>query len=132
MKVQIMSRKQFEEQVLYNNSLSSSNFYISILDPGVPPYHEDSINYKSFSFYDIFEDIKNYEAISYKQAREIVEFIIDNYGKDLIVHCNTGKHRSAAVAEYYHELLGGSYKDLLSKYPDICPNGRVLYMLRCV
>ena len=91
---------------------------------------EDTENFKTWKFYDIEYDINNYKAITFEQAKEIYEFIKKNEGKNLICHCYAGVARSGAVGEFYWEMLGGSYKQLTEKFPNISPNGRVLSYLR--
>jgi protein tyrosine/serine phosphatase len=107
-------------------------FFISILDPDnkKKSLFRERGNYKTWKFYDLEYDIGNYKSITFDQAKEIRDFIVENLDKTLVVHCAAGVARSGAIGEFYWELLGGSYKDLLEKYSWISPNGKVLAYLR--
>ncbi len=130
--VLILSREQFINKVLPKVDEAKNTFFISILEPddNFENLHEDTENFKTWKFYDVEYDINNYKAITFEQAKEIYEFIKNNEGKNLICHCYAGVARSGAVGEFYWEMLGGSYKQLLEKFPNISPNGRVLSYLR--
>lgn len=130
--VLILSREQFINKVLPKVDEAKNTFFISILEPddNFENLHEDTENFKTWKFYDIEYDINNYKAITFEQAKEIYEFIKKNEGKNLITHCHAGVARSGAIGEFYWEMLGGSYKQLTEKFPNISPNGRVLSYLR--
>lgn len=131
MNVLIMGEDKFKEQ--YPKLKNRKDlFFISIIDPDnrKKSLFRQKENYKTWKFYDLEYDINNYKAISFEQAVEIRDFIIDNLDKTLLVHCGAGIARSGAIAEFYWELLGGSYKELIEKYKHISPNGRVLQYLR--
>ena len=130
--VLILSREQFINKILPKVDEAKNTFFISILEPDddFENLHEDTENFKTWKFYDIEYDINNYKTITFEQAKEIYEFIKKNEGKNLICHCYAGVARSGAVGEFYWEMLGGSYKQLLEKFPNISPNGRVLSYLR--
>jgi len=129
--IKIMSEQEFKDKVI-PNELDSNTFYISVLDPIYKsnPLLLDSFNYKTWYFYDLLYDIDTYKSFTFEQAQEINDFIALHFGKKLVVHCGAGVSRSAAIAEHYHELLGGSYSSLLEANPHIIPNGRVLQYLR--
>lgn len=130
-KILILSQERFERLILPKVDELSDTFFISILDPDTEDkLREDTINFKTWKFYDLEEDINTYKAISSQQAEEISQFINDNFGKKLIVHCHAGISRSSAIAEFYFESLGGSYRELIDVYQNIIPNGRVLRYLR--
>ena len=130
--VLILSRQQFIDKVLPKVDEAKNTFFISILEPDdeIENLHEDTENYKTWKFYDIEHDIASYKAVTYDQAKEIFEFIEKNKGKKLVVHCYAGVSRSSAVGEFYWEMLGGSYKQLTEKFPNIMPNSRLLQYLR--
>jgi len=138
MKVHILQKTKFIDLVLPKVDDSKESFFISILDPetGLVPLKEDSDNYRSWSFFDLEEDMDNgaghiYKAISEQQAKEIYEFIKSNADKKkLFVHCSAGISRSGAVGAFVHEYFGGAYKELLKENPHILPNGRVTRLLR--
>ena len=131
MNVLILSELEFKDRypLLKNRK---DLFFISILDPDnkKKSLFRPKENYKTWKFYDLEYDIENYKSISYEQAREIRNFIADNLDKTLVTNCTAGIARSGAIGEFYWELLGGSYKELIKKYPYISPNGRVLTYLR--
>ena len=128
--VLILSQERFEKNVLPKIEEFKNTFFISIVDPEDKDLHERTDNYRTWKFYDIEQDISSYKAISFDQAVEIFEFIKSNEGKNLIVHCHAGVARSSAIGEFYWELMGGSYKQLTEKFPNIMPNARVLQYLR--
>jgi predicted protein tyrosine phosphatase len=127
-KVLILSQERFEI-ILPKIDEFENTFFISILDPGDQDL-EPRYNYKTWKFYDIEQDISSYKAISFDQAREIFEFIKSHVDKNLIVHCHAGVARSAAIGEFYWEMMGGGYKELTEKFPYIMPNARVLQYLK--
>jgi predicted protein tyrosine phosphatase len=51
--------------------------------------------------------------------------------KNLIVHCHAGVARSAAIGEFYWEMMEVVIK-LTEKFPYIMPNARVLQYLRVI
>lgn len=128
--VLILSQQKFEDKVLPKIKEFKNTFFISILDPGDEDLHERLDNYRTWKFYDLEQDINSYKGISFDQSREIFEFIKLNEGKNLICHCHAGVARSAAIGEFYWEMLGGGYKELTEKFPNILPNARVLQYLR--
>mgnify|MGYP003607644346 CR=1 FL=1 len=128
--VLILSQERFEKRILPKIKELKNTFFISIVDPEDKDLHERTDNYRTWKFYDIEQDISSYKAISFDQAVEIFEFIKSNEGKNLIVHCHAGVSRSSAIGEFYWELMGGSYKQLTEKFPNIMPNARVLQYLR--
>jgi len=128
--VLILSQERFEKKVLPRMEEFKNTFFISILDPEDEELHNRTDNFRTWKFYDIEQDISSYKAISFDQAKEIFEYIKSNEGKRLIVHCHAGVSRSSAIGEFYWEMLGGSYKQLTEKFPNIMPNARVLQYLR--
>jgi predicted protein tyrosine phosphatase len=128
--VLILSQQKFQDKVLPKLKEFKHTFFISILDPGDKDLHERLDNYRTWKFYDLEQDISSYSGISFDQAREIFEFIKLNEYKNLIVHCHAGVARSAAIGEFYWEIMGGGYKELTKKFPNILPNARVLQYLR--
>lgn len=57
-------------------------------------------------------------GISYQIARQIVEFINKNIGKDFYIHCNAGKSRSQAVVRFILD----TYKDREWELNPLNPN----------
>lgn len=127
----VLSEVQFVSSVIPFINNYENTFFISILDPdNKNPYKEDSENYKTFYIWDIPYNIGNYESFTYEQAQDMYKFIKQNEGKDLVVHCAAGVSRSPAVAEFYYEMLGGSWREFKAKYKHILPNMKILQELR--
>lgn len=131
MNLVILNQEEFKDRYPFLKD-NKQVFFISILDPDTKEksLFKEKPNYKTWKFYDLEYDVEKYKAITYEQAKEISEFINSNLHKTLVVHCTGGVARSGAIGEYYWELLGGSYKSLMEKHPNIMPNGRVLTYLR--
>lgn len=70
------------------------------------------------------------KGISEEQAREIVDFVLLNKGKDFHVHCHAGVSRSGAVGEFIVDLLGLDYAEFRAENPMIHPQPRVRSMLK--
>lgn len=131
MKITILGEEEFKDKILPKIDTSTNTFYISVRDPDQEKaFRKDCKKYKTYWFYDIEHDIGDYKSITLEQAEDIYKFIKSNKGKHLVVHCGAGVSRSSAVAEFYHELLGGSYKEMIDVYKHIMPNGRILRYLR--
>lgn len=65
-KILILSQERFERSILPKVDELSDTFFISILDPDTEDkLREDSINFKTWKFYDLEEDINTYKAISF-------------------------------------------------------------------
>lgn len=136
MKVTILSRREFADK-FPNLKDDKEVFFISIVEPDdYVEFHPESTNYKTYSFYDLEDDIDNgeghiYKAMSEEQAKDMFEFIKLNKDKEkLYVHCHAGISRSGAVGSFVHEYFGGAYKELLKTHPHILPNGRITRLLR--
>lgn len=83
--VLILSSQQFINKALPKVDNSKDDFFISILEPDnkIENLHKDTDNYKTWKFYDIEYDIASYKAVTFEQAKEMFEFIKQNYGKTL-------------------------------------------------
>ena len=88
-----------------------------------------------------FDDIEcdrgpNYKTISKTQAKSIVRYISDNHPDVdmIVVHCEAGISRSAAVAAVMSELLEGhdSFSEVRDNFGDLLyfPNKLVMSRLR--
>lgn len=82
-------------------------------------YLPDADNVLNLNFDDITEDFtfKNefgedvtYHAISPEQARKIIDFVDDNIGKHIIIHCRAGKSRSQGVCRAIYDCYGDKYE----------------------
>lgn len=73
-----------------------------------------------------------FKAISKEQAKEIVDFIELNLGKQFIIHCKAGKSRSQGIARFILDTYPDYYEECLeNKYnPCLYPNITVLTSLK--
>jgi hypothetical protein len=66
-------------------------------------------------------------------AFDILKFIRENKGKDLIIHCKAGKSRSKAIGQFILEFMGDEYEDGNPNNPiDGSCNGGVLLKLKSI
>ena len=66
----------------------------------------DSLPNLKISFWDLSSPLEGYEMPTEEDCRAIVEFILENKGKRVIVNCAAGISRSGAVARFCEECLG--------------------------
>ena len=80
-------------------------------------YLPDGHNTLNLNFDDITKDFTfrneqgkeiTYHAISMEQAREIIDFVDENKGKHIIIHCRAGQSRSVGAA-----------RAIMDCYPDV-------------
>ena len=81
--VEIHSEESFKSKILPHIEKYENTFFISILDPNDETLYPPSEVYKTVKFYDVIDDVGNYNAISFEQAKEIKEFCFKNKGKKL-------------------------------------------------
>lgn len=82
---------------------------ISIGDPGEskPRYAVDHIDVLRLEFDDVDEEIgSEYVMFDFQHARKILDYLKKHEGKPVVVHCNAGISRSAAVVKYMVDKLG--------------------------
>lgn len=77
------------------------------------PSSSDVIN---LDFDDVTEDKFKYKGhifstITMNQAKEVVDFVIRNIGKDIIVHCKAGRSRSQAVGRFIIDCFPDEYRE---------------------
>jgi predicted protein tyrosine phosphatase len=76
------------------------------------------------TFADVVENLshknKYYPAATSEQIRAIIDFIIDNSDKNIIVHCTAGVSRSGAIALFAHVMLGYELREnfWIGSYPN--------------
>jgi predicted protein tyrosine phosphatase len=81
---------------------------ISIGEPGGMAKLHASHNVLPLSFHDLDMELQGYFAFSYSQAQEIIDWLLA-LPKDhtrVIVHCEAGISRSAAVAKFMIKDMG--------------------------
>lgn len=127
MKVLVLPLYVFKDDVAPKKStLDETTCFISILDPDGEslPFHPDSDNYMTLSFYDLEEPVENYEIFTSEMARKIIKFVEANKEKKhCVVHCTLGVARSGAVGEFINDILKGeSYREFKKRNPAIIPN----------
>lgn len=69
----------------------------------------------NLNFDDVVEDEYEYEGhifrtISYDEAREILDFVMKEKGRDIVIHCKAGKSRSQAVARFIVDCFPDDWK----------------------
>lgn len=155
--INVYSQKDFEEKMKQLN-LDSSNVeikfdkaFISII--GTPQciehylHSEDTHWFKNnchnvlnLEFDDIDEESKDWKGqtfygITEEQAKQCVEFIEQNRGKNFYIHCRAGKSRSQGICRYILDMYGKEYgydetKSCRKDNPCLTPNIRVVSMLK--
>jgi predicted protein tyrosine phosphatase len=96
-------------------------------------HHEKYVETIRLHFYDVTDyefqrcEVKKYFPISHHQAKQIVEFVLRNIDVDtMIVHCDAGISRSAAIALACCELLNDvDQSNLIRNSPVYHPNETV-------
>lgn len=146
--VKVYSKTDFE-LVMDANWLSdenveeSSNAFISItghIDQENHWFEGNHLNVLNLRFDDINQDELKIpiigegesiaKGISKEQARDIVDFVLDNKDKDFHVHCHAGISRSGAVGSFIAQILHHDTREFFAQHPHIHPQQRVLRMLK--
>ena len=68
-------------------------------------------------------------AFSPEQAKQVFDFINENYEKDFIVHCSAGISRSGAIGAFITDYFGWDRVKFEKNNPYVHPNARVSRML---
>lgn len=103
------------------------------MDDGQPliPISDNAIH---FYFDDVEDESIEFEStllrttrlFSEDQAKEIIQFLENNLGKDiLIVHCTMGKCRSGAVGDFANDFYALDYQTFKKNNPRVQPNTHV-------
>lgn len=104
----VISRKEMIELIEQNPSKLSDLVLISISEPIFENYEDEALTdeqVKPFKasirakFWDIEEQIGNYEPISDETALQLQQFIQQHITERFIIHCRAGVSRSAAVGK---------------------------------
>lgn len=157
MRVYVLSKDQFEDQMRKNNrtdeniEMSHQVCLISINGsdcqhpkyPELRPYFkQDHSNVLNLIFDDVdepeneqmYREFKEKGIIMFSEshARKILSFIEKNKDKlSCIVHCAAGISRSGAVGEFINDHIGKyDYKTFKLRNPRTQPNGLVLRTLK--
>jgi hypothetical protein len=131
----------------YDKPVSSNFAWISIQEEdqpnAAPPrfyppsknQYLDKLNTLKLKFSDVtgvieekglksFHKSKFYNPPTKRHAKQIVDFILANEGKNFIVNCAAGISRSGAVCKFLHDMMGYDWNELGAETPR--PN-KVLY-----
>ena len=68
-------------------------------------------------------------AFTEKQAQQIIDFALDNRGREFIIHCTAGISRSGAVGQFLLDFLNGDKEYFKKTNPHINPNGHISRIL---
>lgn len=156
-RISVYSHSDFDEK-MYRLGLDFSNVededdkaFISIIcSPNCQEHYLHDIerhwfpnnthNVLNLEFDDIDDDHINYNGhvffgIDEQQAKQTVDFIEKNKGKNFYIHCKAGKSRSQAICRYILDIYGDEYgynenKSCRKDNPCLTPNMRVLTMLK--
>ena len=123
-----------ERELFRDNRIISINSVSFPAEP--PPFSEeflDADNLLILYFDDVDTGFPN--AMTPKQAREIVNFVRIEDNRPIIVHCTAGISRSGAVGEvlnwYFNRFEANDldYRKFEIMHPDIVPNAHVRRLL---
>lgn len=116
MKVSTLSRQEAQDQKHRLRNCA----WICIGEPGNKKsivIHKDFTWPKlEISFWDLTTPVPSigssslYYPPSEYDAQEILVFILENKNKDLVINCNQGRSRSAAIAKFCKNYLGYSWE----------------------
>ena len=156
-RISVFSHNDFDEK-MYRLGLDFSNVsdesdkaFISII--GTPQciehylhsndthyFPENTHNVLNLDFDDIDDDKREWKdqifyGISEEQAKQCVEFIEKNIGKNFYIHCRAGRSRSQGICRYILDMYGSEYgydEKLSCRKENPChtPNMRVVTMLK--
>ena len=133
----------------YNVENDNNHAFISIIGTdGCRKYHledeethwfkKNHINVLNLEFDDVTEDTEFnghlLKAMTEEQAQKCVDFIENNIGKHIYIHCRAGISRSGAIAkfiiEFYNENNIYNVSDFKFYNKRINPNNHVLSLLK--
>lgn len=103
-------------------SISEPNQQETIVsNPILDKFPNLKIAFWDITFHSVLTDIKNgveikYHPPTYDNARQIVNFILKNEGRDIIVNCAAGYSRSTAVCKFCEDILGYEWLGGSDKY----------------
>lgn len=155
--IKVYSHLDFDEKMYrlgidtFNVEEESDKAFISII--GTPQciehylhskdthwFKNNCYNVLNLEFDDIDEESKDWKGqtfygITEEQAKQCVEFIEQNKGKNFYIHCRAGRSRSAGICRYILDMYGKEYgydetKSCRKENPCKTPNIRVVSMLK--
>jgi predicted protein tyrosine phosphatase len=128
-----------EEHYFYNKSNSKNvlNIRFDDIDPRLWHGHDFDLDNASEDdfLYDLKDKKTSPKALGWKQAQEIVAFVVKNLGNDFYIHCSAGVSRSQAIVKFILDSFSfpGNKKfnyKILPENPPVQPNIHVLTMLK--
>jgi len=124
-----------EEHYFKKSTPHILNIEFDDLDPQT--WHEEELdldNAQPVDFMWVREDNEHYKTIlyslDYKKAREIVDFIDANLGRDFYIHCSAGVSRSQGVVRYILDEYYDYAWQIRKENPPFYPNFHVVRMLK--
>ena len=95
-------------------------------------FHSNHDNVLNQEFDDVDDSFT--ESFDANQAKEMIEFIKRNLGRNFVIHCKAGKSRSQGVCRYIIDTYPCMYSDNRTNKsnPCITPNWHVVTMLKRV
>lgn len=139
--VQVVPKVEFERRMHLHPQFLESHFAISICDPGERrPFDGKHRNLLQLTFCDVGAGEiprglrSKYPCMSRRDALRTIAFIkrcrSSGVALDLVVHCNAGASRSAAVGRFAVELLRLSRRQFHRQHPLVFPSSHILGLLR--
>ena len=140
MKITVLSKKDFDNLMAYNN-ITNDNvedikdvFFISIHYTGTDSstyYFENKSNVKVMVFDDCSFKHNHEVPMTEEQAIELLDFIDEHVDKEeCIVHCAAGISRSGAVGTFICDYTDTDFNVFIQNNPQIHPNPLVLNLLK--
>lgn len=144
--VKVLSKPEFND-LMANNNINDRNVenfkniaFISINDThgnwSVSWFDSDHPNVLRMWFDDIENDLETSptnphkcKAFSPEQAKQVFDFINENYDKDFFVHCSAGISRSGAIGAFINDYHSWDRDKFMKDNPYIHPNARITRML---
>jgi len=128
-----------EEHYFHNKSHSKNvlNMRFDDIDPRLwhgSDFDLDSAKDEDF-LYDYHPGKPSPKALDWKQAYEIVKFVVCNLGNDFFIHCSAGASRSQAIVRFILDCFsfpgnGRFNYQIRQENPPVMPNIHVLVMLK--
>lgn len=123
--ISIIGTPQCIEHYLHSNDTHYFNNANNVLNLEFDDIDEDELHWKDQIFY----------GITSEQARQCVEFIEKNIGKNFYLHCKAGRSRSMGICRYILDMYGKEYgydetKSCRKDNPCSTPNMRVVTILK--
>ena len=148
MLIKVLSNNDFNKMCVErgiddsNVEMLENDAFISIIGttddsydmPGFHHFMENHPNVLNLEFDDVENDINiggySFKAITDEQADKLVQFIIENKGKNFYIHCLAGISRSGAVGSFIYDFFNDECEIEFEHRPKLRPNIEVLSKLK--